>query len=117
MTTKQEILDLVKSYIDQKRSNESWKEGDWVEYSGPYFDSSEFVAAIDNLLDEWFIFGKEGRDFEIEFPKHLGMDHGVLTNSGSSANLLMVAAAASENLYNLPKGSKIITPVVCFPPP
>jgi len=115
MTTKQEILDLVKSYIDQKRSNESWKEGDWVEYSGPYFDSSEFVAAIDNLLDEWFIFGKEGRDFEIEFPKYLGMDHGVLTNSGSSANLLMVAAAASENLYNLPKGSKIITPVVCFP--
>ena len=115
MTTKQEILDLVKSYIDQKRSNESWKEGDWVEYSGPYFDSSEFVAAIGNLLDEWFIFGKEGRNFEIEFPKYLGMDHGVLTNSGSSANLLMVAAAASENLYNLPKGSKIITPVVCFP--
>jgi len=115
MTTKQEILDLVKSYIDEKRSSEIWEEGDWVEYSGPHYDSSEFVAAIDNLLDEWFIFGPKSRQFEIEFPQYLGMEHGVLTNSGSSANLLMVAAAASKNLYNLPKGSKIITPVVCFP--
>lgn len=115
MTKKQDILDLVKAYIDDKRSNESWKEGDWVEYSGPHYDSSEFVAAIDNLLDEWFIFGPKSRQFESEFPDHLGMKHGVLTNSGSSANLLMVAAAASKNLYNLPKGSKFITPVVCFP--
>jgi len=116
VVTKQQILDLVKEYINTKTSGESWEKGeDWVEYSGPYCDDKEFVAAVDNLLDGWFIFGKKGREFELEFPQYLGMKHGVLTNSGSSANLLMVASAASKNLYDLPKGSKFITPVVCFP--
>ena len=113
---KKEILSLVAEYTKEKNDGKSWNKGeDWVEYSGPNCDDKEFVAAIDNLLDGWFILGKKGREFEIEFPSCLGMKHGILTNSGSSANLLMVAAAASKNLYNLPKGSKFITPVVCFP--
>ena len=113
---KKKILSLVAEYVKEKSGSNSWSKGeDWVEYSGPNCDDKEFVAAIDNLLDGWFIFGKKGREFEIEFPQHLGMEYGALTNSGSSANLLMVAAAASRNLYNLPKGSKFITPVVCFP--
>jgi|TARA_R100001163_G_scaffold53419_1_gene40757 CDP-6-deoxy-D-xylo-4-hexulose-3-dehydrase len=112
---KEQILSLVSEYINEK-GNKSWERGsDWVEYSGPNFSDSEYLAAIGNLLEGWFIFGKKGREFEIEFPQHLGMKHGALTNSGSSANLLMVAAAASRNLYDLPKGSKFITPVVCFP--
>ena len=113
MIEKQEILDLVKGYIDQKRSNDSWEEGDWVSYSGPTFDADEYVAAIDSLLDEWLIFGPKGREFELEFSKHLGRSDGVLVNSGSSANLLMVAAA--KQLYAWSDYDKIITPVVCFP--
>jgi len=116
MVEKQRILDLVAEYVQNKRASRSWEKGDdWVEYSGPHFNEDEFVAAIDSFLDEWFIFGKKGREFELEFPQYLGMDYGALTNSGSSANLLMVAAVASRNLYDLPKGSKFITPVVCFP--
>jgi CDP-6-deoxy-D-xylo-4-hexulose-3-dehydrase len=49
------------------------------------------------------------------FPKHLGMKFGCLTNSGSSANLLMMAATKSKKGFDLPEGSKIITPVVGFP--
>ena len=91
---KEKILSLVAEYINEKNSSKSWKKGeDWVEYSGPNCDDKEFVAAIDNLLEGWFIFGKKGREFELEFPQHLGMKHGALANSGSSANLLMVAAA------------------------
>ena len=116
MNKKYKILELVKEYIDDKKSNEKWAEGqDWVSYSGPVFDSEEYVAAIDTLLSEWLIVGKESRKFEDDFPAHLGMRHGVLTNSGSSANLLMVSAATSRNLFNLQKGAKVITPVVCFP--
>ena len=113
MIEKQEILDLVREYVDQKRSNDLWEEGDWVSYSGPTFDSDEYVAAIDSLLDEWLIFGPKGREFELEFSKHLGRSDGVVVNSGSSANLLMVAAA--KQLYAWSDGDKIITPVVCFP--
>ena len=115
MSIKNEILKLVAQHAIELE-NKEWKEGeDWVSYSGPYFDADEYMAAVEVMLDGWMIFGKNGRNFELQFPEHLGAKHGVLTNSGSSANLLMVAALKSKNLYNLPEGSKIITPVVCFP--
>ena len=109
MDKKQEILDLVKDYVLEKRKNDSWTPGeDLVSYSGPVFDDKEFVAAIDSLLDEWLIFGKKSREFELEFPKHLGKKHGSLTNSGSSANLLAVSVLKSKNLYNLKNGDKFL---------
>tara|TARA_R110002110_G_scaffold14221_5_gene66745 strand:+ start:537 stop:1874 length:1338 start_codon:yes stop_codon:yes gene_type:complete len=112
----EKILDLVKEYITDKRSNETWHPGkDWVSYSGPVYDSDEYVAAINSLLQEWLIFGEKGRDFELAFPEKLGKRHGVLTNSGSSANLLMVSSLKSRKTYNLQEGAKFITPVVCFP--
>ena len=112
---KMDILKLVREYVSEKKSVKWDKDEDWVEYSGPNFDEDEYEAAIDTFLGGWFILGKNSNDFESVFPPLLGKKEGVLTNSGSSANLLMVAAAASRRLYNLPKGSKIITPVVCFP--
>ena len=42
-----EILDLVKSYIDDKHSKQTWVPGkDWVQYAGPYFDSNEFILEV-----------------------------------------------------------------------
>jgi CDP-6-deoxy-D-xylo-4-hexulose-3-dehydrase len=113
---RQQILDLVKEYIIEKREAEKWTPGeDWVSYSGPIFDEKEYTAAIDSLLGEWLIFGKKGREFELEFAQHLGKKAGVLTNSGSSANLLAVSALKSKKWFNLKEGAKFITPVVCFP--
>ena len=114
---KQQILNLVKEYIEQKLENEEWTPGeDWVSYSGPIFDSSEYLAAIDVLLDGWMIFGKNASDFENKFPAKLGKLYGSLTNSGSSANLLMVATTKSRRFKKqLKDGDKVITPVVCFP--
>jgi len=112
------ILNLVEEYIQQEQAaDNNWKATeDWVSYSGPTFDANEYRAAVEVLLARWMIFGKHGREFEIEFPKHLGKLHGALTNSGSSANLLMVSAAKSRRFVKrLRDGDKIITPVVCFP--
>jgi CDP-6-deoxy-D-xylo-4-hexulose-3-dehydrase len=111
------ILNLVQDYIHEKQQQETWEpEKDWVSYSGPIFNTDEYTAAIKQLLSGWLIFGQQGRNFELEFPKHLGKLHGVLTNSGSSANLLMIAAAKSRRFHKqLKDGDKIITPVVCFP--
>lgn len=113
---KQAILDLVADYIREKRANKTWQPGkDWVQYSGPFFDDAEFVAGIDSLLNEWFILGEKGREFERKFAPLLGKMDGVVVNSGSSANLLMVSLLATKRGGKLPKGSKFITPVVCFP--
>ena len=110
----EKILDLVSEYINDK--DISWTAGeDWVSYSGPQFDDKEYRAAIEVLLSGWLIFGEKSREFEKTFSPHLGKTQGCLTNSGSSANLLAVSALRSKNGFNLPEGSKIITPVVCFP--
>ena len=110
------ILKLVEEYIDEKRQNESWTPGeDWISYSGPHYDKNEYREAIKSLLNEWLIFGKDSNLFEMAFPRHLGMKYGCLVNSGSSANLLMMAATKSKKGFDLPEGSKIITPVVGFP--
>jgi CDP-6-deoxy-D-xylo-4-hexulose-3-dehydrase len=110
------ILELVEEYIEEKRENEEWKPGeDWVSYSGPHYDKEEYREAIKTLLGEWLIFGKNANKFELLFPEYLGTKYGSLVNSGSSANLLMMAALKSKKGYNIPEGSKIITPVVGFP--
>ena len=116
------ILDLVKEYVQEKNNkSKDWKPGeDWLTYSGPVFDEKEYQAAITTLLSGWLIYGPEGRKFELQFSQELGKAFGILTNSGSSANLLMTAALTSKDRYiqkkwNIKSGSKIITPIVCFP--
>ena len=114
------ILDLVKEYV-QEKNNKDWKPGeDWLAYSGPVFDEKEYQAAIETLLSGWLIYGENARKFELEFSQELGKAFGILTNSGSSANLLMTAALTSKDRYiqkkwDIKPGSKIITPIVCFP--
>jgi len=113
---KQAILDLVAEYIKEKRASKTWTAGkDWVQYSGPWFNQDEFTAGVGTLLDEWFILGQKGRDFEQKFAPLLGKKDGIVVNSGSSANLLMVALLKTLRGGALPAGSKFITPVVCFP--
>ena len=77
-TDKQQILNLVQEYIEQKLENEEWNPGeDWVSYSGPVFDASEYLAAVDVLLDGWMIFGKNASEFEGKFPSKLGKLYGL----------------------------------------
>lgn len=112
------IDEKIKELVQLKRqqTKKDWVPGrDWVQYSGSYLTDDEYIAAIDCLLESWFALGENGLRFERQFKNHLGKHFGALTNSGSSANLLMVSALKSKNLYNLPVGTKIITPVAGFP--
>jgi len=112
----EEILSLVREYIDKKHSQKTWEAGkDWVQYAGPSFTSEEYVAAVETLLREWLTLGPEASKFERRFSKLFGKKMGILTNSGSSANLLMMLAMTSKRGLNLPKGTKVITPIAGFP--
>jgi len=110
----QNILNLVEDYVND-HMEEEWAPGRWIKYAGPYFDSAEYKNAIKSLLDGWLVLGARAIEFEKSFPKKLGKSFGLLTNSGSSANLLMMSALKSKNLYNLPAGTKVLTPVAGFP--
>ena len=110
----QKIKELVELKLQTKKKE--WIPGvDWVQYAGSLFDENEFIAGIETFLDGWLALGENGIRFENKFSPKLGKEFGALTNSGSSANLLMVSSLSSKKLFNLPKGSKIITPVAGFP--
>lgn len=112
----QKILSLVDSYISQKHNSKQWIAGkDWVQYAGPYFSSAEYTASIRSLLSEWLVMGTDSITFEKRFPKLFDKKYGILTNSGSSSNLLMMSSLSSKRSYALPKGTKVITPVAGFP--
>ena len=109
------ILKLVSELILEEPQEKWVPEKDWIRYSGPFFDDKEYVAAIRCLLNKWLVVGEKTVVFEKKFPQYLGKKHGVLTNSGSSANLLMMSTLTSKRGLSLPKGTKVITPVAGFP--
>jgi len=86
-----------------------------VNYAGPYYNEKELVAAKEALDDGWLVMGKKCYKFERQFCKYFGKDHGIFTNSGSSANLLMISALKSNKLKLLKDGDGVITPVSGFP--
>ncbi len=111
--SKEHILDDIREFIRAKRASKVWTPGkDWVQYSGPYFDEDEYVSAIRSLLDEWLVLGEDAIAFEKRFPPLLGKTHGVVVNSGSSANLLMLAAMTQQH-YKPQR--RVIVPVAGFP--
>lgn len=113
--TIESILNDVKNFINEK-SNKEWQPGvDLVQYAGPYFDHREYTAAISSLLDGWLVLGKNGLIFEREFPKQFGKEWGILTNSGSSSNLIQMNSLKSKKLWALPEGTKVLTPIAGFP--
>ena len=110
-----EILEQVRTYIANKPVK-AWQPGvDMVYYAGTYYDAEEYVAGIESLLGGWLAMGDAGLAFEREFPKHLGKQAGIVTNSGSSSNLLMMASLTSKRGHNLPKGTKVLMPIAGFP--
>lgn len=112
----EEILKLVEKYIQEKQANRTWTAGqDFVNYAGAFYNEQEFVAGVESLLSGWLAMGDAGLKFEREFPKYFGKTKGIVTNSGSSANLLMMSALTSKRSYNFPKGTKVLIPVAGFP--
>ncbi len=106
---------MVEEYIENN-SKKSWIPGhDVVQYAGPYFTAEEYVVAVEALLNGWLVLGQNGIKFENIFPKLFNKNFGILTNSGSSSNLLMMSALKSKRLYNFPSGTKVITPIAGFP--
>lgn len=85
-----------------------------VYYSGAYFDNNEICAAIETLLfGKWSSSGEVCAKFEKEFSKKINQKYSFFTNSGSSANLLIVAAC--KEYYKWKDGDEIIVSAVGFP--
>ena len=88
-----------------------------VPCAGRVFDADELVHLVDSSLDFWLTTGRYAAPFEHEFARLVGVRHAMLCNSGSSANLLAVAALTSPKLGDrqLRKGDEVITVAAAFP--
>jgi CDP-4-dehydro-6-deoxyglucose reductase, E1 len=88
-----------------------------VPCAGRVFDADELVHLVDAALDFWLTGGRYAVRFEREFASFVGVRHAVLCNSGSSANLLAVAALTSPKLGDrrLRPGDEVLTVAAAFP--
>ena len=89
-----------------------------VPYAGRVFTEDEVEAAVSATLDFWLTLGPEGDAFETELAQILGVKRCLLVNSGSSANLVAIAALTSHKLppdRRILPGDEVITVAAGFP--
>ncbi|MGI8943739.1 MAG: DegT/DnrJ/EryC1/StrS family aminotransferase [Qipengyuania sp.] len=80
------------------------------------WDEDEY-AAIQRVIDsDRFTMGPEVKAFETQFAEHFGSRYAVMVNSGSSANLAMIAALffTGDETRRLKRGDEIIVPAVSW---
>ena len=80
------------------------------------WDDAEF-AALQRVIDsDQFSMGPEVKAFEEQFARQFGSNHAVMVNSGSSANLLIMAALryTKNDAIRIDAGAEIIVPAVSW---
>ncbi len=115
---KKEIFNKVREYYLLAHKKGKFMPGNSsVPYAGRVYDENELISLVDSALDFWLTAGRFARQFENEFAEFLGVKHCLLTNSGSSANLLAISALTSPSLgeKGLKPGDEVITVAAGFP--
>jgi CDP-6-deoxy-D-xylo-4-hexulose-3-dehydrase len=115
---KKKIIDLVKKYHKSQSKIAAFKPGvDYVNYAGRVYDEKELINLVDASLEFWLTAGRYASEFERKFAEFIGVKYCLLTNSGSSANLLAVTALTSPLLNDrrLKPGDEVITTACGFP--
>jgi CDP-6-deoxy-D-xylo-4-hexulose-3-dehydrase len=88
-----------------------------VPVSGKTVGVPEVQALVSASLDCWLTTGRFNDAFERELASYLGVTHVLTVNSGSSANLLAIAALMTPELGDraLAAGDEVITVAAGFP--
>jgi CDP-6-deoxy-D-xylo-4-hexulose-3-dehydrase len=119
MTTKDPLLDDVHAAIEAycaAHHDFRFKPNDpIVRLHEPTFSGDEIKAAIDVLLSTRVTMGPKVKAFEREYAQAFGFKHALMNNSGSSANLLAVAALANPATPDpLRPGDEVIVPALSW---
>lgn len=78
------------------------------------WDQTEQDAIQRVIASNTYSMGSEVAKFETEFATFMGTRHAIMCNSGSSANLLMVAALCYSREKPLQRGDEVIVPAVSW---
>ena len=90
---RREIIEKTVLYYRERFASAEFTPGkSRVNYAGRVFDEKEIIYAVEASLDFWLTEGRFSEKFAEKISEFLGVEHVLLTNSGSSANLLAFAA-------------------------
>ena len=112
------VIKVLEEYYSQYSSSDDFVPGEThIPVSGKVIDVEDIKYLIDACLDGWFTAGRFADEFEKTFADFMGHEHCLLTNSGSSANLLALSSLTSPLLKNrqLKPGDEVITVAAGFP--
>lgn len=115
---RKEIIEKTVEYYKEKFEQKIFQPGiNRINYAGRVFDENELSNAVDASLDFWLTEGRFSEDFSEQISEFLEIEHVILTNSGSSANLLALSALTSHKLGDrrLKPGDEVITVAAGFP--
>lgn len=90
---------------------------DLIETAGKYIGEEELIHGVSAVLDGWWTEGRFAALFSRMLSSYIGTRYCVLVNSGSSANLIALAALTSPLLgkRRLTDGDEVITVAAAFP--
>ena len=114
---KSKVEELIDLFIKNGEEQTKFIPGkSMVQYAGAIFDHKELLAILESLSHGWFGLAEKAHFFEQQFPSLVGCQYGSVVNSGSSANLLALAALKSKNSpIRLKEGDEVITTACGFP--
>jgi len=78
------------------------------------FGKEEKQAMYDVIESDMFSMGKNVKAFEKEFATFFGKKYAVMVNSGSSANLVAIAALFHKANFPLQRGDEVIVPCISW---
>ncbi len=78
------------------------------------WDSKEILAIKKVIKSNRFTYGPKVLQFERSFAKFFGMKYSIMTNSGSSANLISIASLFYKKKNPLKSGDEVIVPAVSW---
>lgn len=114
---KAEILEAVRQYCREHHKKPPFQPGMRIQYAERVYDEEEIANLVDASLAFWLTAGRFTERFESGLAAFLQLPYVSLVNSGSSANLLAVAALTSPLLgeRRVKRGDEIITVAAAFP--
>ncbi len=111
-SNKSNIVSKSLSSFHSKESKKSSSSECFYPLKSCSWDQEEKYGIFELLKDSRLTMSFNVKRFEEEFSKYNKTKYSVMVNSGSSANLLIIASLILSKKYNLNKGDEIIVPAI-----
>lgn len=109
------LKSLVREYFQQREMGKFVPGKTRIPLNIPSYGWEEVYEALESLLSTNVTMGKKVKQFEVMFADYIGVNYAIMTNSGSTANLLALSTLANPLIRNrIKSGDEVITPAVTW---